>query len=149
MMLDQAEARPERLSVFTEADPQAASQVVRALEASDHTPQAFAPLDRLLAAMPPDVADGFTNEQYEALAKALAASRWSTHPVDIRLGIPLLTDSYYLRVVGGPERRSAERLKAEAAQTKNLKTANLAFFGSFALTTLALSLLMAMGMSFA
>lgn len=46
-------------------------------------------------------------------ASAAPQARWGSHPVDIRVTIPLLFRSYYVTVVIGPERRSEERRAIE------------------------------------
>jgi hypothetical protein len=38
-----------------------------------------------------------------------AGAFWKRHPVDIRFSLPLLGGWFYVTVVSGPERRSAER----------------------------------------
>lgn len=51
---------------------------------------------------------------------------WSgTHPVDIRLTLPLLSGRYYLTVLAGRERRSAERLRADRARHPLFKFGNV------------------------
>ena len=57
------------------------------------------------------------------------AREWgSDHPVNIRLSIPLGFGRYYLTVLGGKERRSAERLAAERKKHPLLKAGNIAVF---------------------
>ena len=71
------------------------------------------------------------------LAEAARQCRFDTHPVDIRLSLPLLFKRFYFVVLGGPERRSAERRKTERARRPLLKLANLFFLvGSAAIGTL-------------
>jgi hypothetical protein len=66
---------------------------------------------------------------------------WSgTHPVDIRLTLPLLSGRYYLTVLAGRERRSAERLRAERDRHPLLKTGNVVLFLLFG-TLVGLALL--------
>lgn len=63
----------------------------------------------LLAQMPADVRGRFDDTQVEALREAARHCQWGRHPLDIRLSLPLLAQRYYLVIVGGRERRSAER----------------------------------------
>lgn len=63
----------------------------------------------LLAQMAPEVRSRFDDSQVEALREAARRSQWGRHPLDIRLGLPLLAQRYYLVIVGGRERRSPER----------------------------------------
>ena len=56
------------------------------------------------------------------------AERWGNHhPVNIRLSIPLFARRYYLTVIAGKEKRSAERLKEERQKHPLTTTANMIF----------------------
>ena len=54
--------------------------------------------------------------------------RWSSHPVNIRLTIPLLFRNYYVTIVGGPERRSRERRISERKKNPLLVLGNIVVF---------------------
>ena len=73
-------------------------------------------LDRLLGPMDREVANSFTEAQLQELERVLAASSSRRLPIDIRITLPALRRRYFLTVLAGPERRSAERLKLERAK---------------------------------
>ena len=54
-----------------------------------------------------------------------AAAGWERHPLDIRITIPLFVRRYYITIVAGPERRSAERLARERKKHPLLTAANV------------------------
>ncbi len=58
--------------------------------------------------------------------KAPGGEPWGNdHPVNIRLGIPLLFGRYYVTIVAGKERRSGERLASERNKHPLMKLGNL------------------------
>jgi hypothetical protein len=63
------------------------------------------------------------------MTDATANAGWnSSHPLNVRLSIPLGSRRYYVTLVGGRERRGPER-RAEDRQRYPLRTAaNLVFF---------------------
>jgi len=63
-----------------------------------------------------DVANSFTEAQLQELERVLSASASRRLPVDIRVTVPVLWRRYFITVLAGPERRSAERLKQERAK---------------------------------
>ena len=58
---------------------------------------------------------------------------WMAHPVDIRVSLPLPFGRYYLTLVAGPERRSAERLVAERGRRPMATMGNFLFLFASAL----------------
>ena len=57
---------------------------------------------------------------------------WSSgHPVNIRLSLPLLFGRFYITIVAGRERRSRERLAAEARKHPLATAGNLLFLTAF------------------
>lgn len=72
-----------------------------------------ASLDMLLDRIPAEVADTFTPAQRAALWNAVKPVSWRRHPVNIRLSFPIIGGRFFLTVVGGPEKRSAERRQRE------------------------------------
>lgn len=78
-----------------------------------HTATRPSRVERLLASMPPDVADSFSTEQLESLDRAIAASRWQeqSHPLDLRFTVKLWRYRYYLVLLGGRNRRELSRLQ--------------------------------------
>ncbi len=72
-----------------------------------------------------DMAEAQTSEQ------AADTDRWeTTHPLNIRASIPLFSQRYYLTILSGPERRSAERLQEERIKHPLATRANLIFLFS-------------------
>lgn len=69
----------------------------------------------LFQRLSPEIAASFTNYQLDAVKRAFATRSRSKHPIDIRLSLPGLRQRYYLVVLAGKERRSAERRGTEAA----------------------------------
>ena len=63
--------------------------------------------------LPHHVRESFTPDQREALNGWAHRRVWTDHPVNIRLSVPSLFSRYYLVIVGGRERRSAERRETE------------------------------------
>lgn len=68
---------------------------------------------RLLANMPEDAANSFTDTQLAAIERALDGGRQQNHSVNLRLSIPLLWRRFYLVLSAGPEPRAAERRRSE------------------------------------
>lgn len=70
-------------------------------------------LELLLDRIPPEVADTFTEAQRAALWTAIKPATWRRHPINIRLSFPFVGHRYFVTVVGGVEKRSAERRHRE------------------------------------
>ncbi len=66
-------------------------------------------LERLLRAMPQEVATSFSEEQRLALQTALVANTRKRHPVDVRWSIPILRRQFYMVFLMGEEERSKAR----------------------------------------
>ena len=61
-----------------------------------------------------------------SLRKSPGGEPWGNdHPINIRLGIPLLFGRYYVTIVAGKERRSGERLASEHKKHPFMKLGNL------------------------
>ena len=73
-------------------------------------------------------------EQRSAIAAA--AEQWNakTHRVNIRLSLPLLPKRWYFTVLGGPERRTVDRRRAELSRSPVRTAGNMAFIFLMALT---------------
>lgn len=73
-------------------------------------------------------------EQRSAIAAA--AEQWNakTHRVNIRLILPLLPKRWYFTVLGGPERRTVDRRRAELSRSPVRTAGNMAFIFLMALT---------------
>ena len=83
--------------------------------------------DWILARLPDDIHSRLTPDLKRAIARAAAPRAWSSHPVDIRLSIPLPFGRYYLALVLGPERRRPERRAAERVSHRLMTFANIVF----------------------
>jgi predicted metal-dependent phosphoesterase TrpH len=69
--------------------------------------------ERLLGALPGHVLDSFTMAQVQAIRAAIRHDAPSRHWVDYRASIPWLGRSFYLVILAGKERRSADRVLRE------------------------------------
>ena len=81
----------------------------------------------ILNRLPDETRGLFSEGHLDALKKACRGLRWGQHPVDIRLSIPSLFRRYYIVLLAGPERRSAERRAEEKQRHPFGKLANLLF----------------------
>jgi hypothetical protein len=79
----------------------------------------------LLERLPPDIRARLSPEMSAAIAKA-AADGGNDHSVDIRLSLPLPFRPFYLAVLAGPERRSAERRSSDRRRHL-IRAANILF----------------------
>lgn len=69
--------------------------------------------EMLFDRIPVEVAQTFTQAQRAALYSAVKPTTWKRHPINIRLSFPFLGGRYFITVVGGPEKRGADRLARE------------------------------------
>jgi hypothetical protein len=90
------------------------------IEWTDHKETVVSPAESgasfcrwLLANVPQHVAASFTASQLEAIESALETRPRSRLPLDIRVSIPFFRRRFFLVFLGGPEKRSLERLKRE------------------------------------
>ncbi len=87
---------------------------------------------RFLMNVPPAVASSFSDTQLAAI-KAALSSGWSSHPVEIRRTISLFGRRFFFVVLGGVERRSIERIRADHAKRPLWTFANSLVIGGFVL----------------
>ena len=80
---------------------------------------------RLLRSMDSEVARSFTEAQLRELERVLTMPSSRQLPIDIRMTVPLFWRRYFITILAGPERRSAERLKQERAKHPLLTVANV------------------------
>lgn len=92
-------------------------------------------IQRFLMNVPPGVASSFTDAQLAAIKSALG-SNWSRHPVEIRRSIAFFGRRYFIVVLGGVERRSDERVRADYARRPLWTFANCVVIGGFVLMLL-------------
>ncbi len=92
-------------------------------------------IQRFLMNVPPEVASSFTDTQLAAI-KHVLGSGWSRHPVEIRRSISIFGRRYFIVVLGGVERRSVERVRADHAKRPLWTFANSMVIGGFVLMLL-------------
>lgn len=68
---------------------------------------------RVLAQIPCQIIDTFTEEQLAALELACQQIKNKKHAINIQLSMPLYKGGFYLTVLAGRERRSVQRLRTE------------------------------------
>ncbi|MBW4468197.1 MAG: hypothetical protein KME07_22450 [Pegethrix bostrychoides GSE-TBD4-15B] len=101
-----------------------------ATQKSHHTPRNLSS-DQLLQRMPPEVVSSLTPTQLEAFRSAFRGVQAGNHAHDLRLTIPFPGRGFYIVLLGGRERRSIQRLRAE-----NMHHPYSTLFGSLALLSL-------------
>lgn len=84
-------------------------------------------LEMLLDRVPAEVAESFTPPQRAALWNAVKPASWRRHPINIRLSFPVLGNRYFITVVGGVEKRSAERRNRERRMFPLRSAGNILF----------------------
>jgi len=84
--------------------------------------------ERLLGAIDPAVRASLSPEQEAAIRAAVGTTRWSDHPVDLRLSLPMPGLHFYMALVGGRERRSRARLRHERRLHPLVSLGNVAIF---------------------
>lgn len=82
----------------------------------------------IFSRLPPWVMDTLTPEQKEAIHHAVTDGAWGRHPINIRLSIPLLSRRFYLTVVGGEDKRGADRRAIDRNRYPLRTLANIFFF---------------------
>ncbi|MEQ8971431.1 MAG: hypothetical protein RIE73_13685 [Coleofasciculus sp. C1-SOL-03] len=87
--------------------------------------------DPFFAQIPGETLQTFTPEQLEAIKYAFSPRPWKTHPVDIRLTLPIPGCRFYLVLLGGRESRSPQRRRAERSQFPLWTPANIVLITAF------------------
>ena len=85
---------------------------------------------RFLASVPADVAQTFSQAQLLAIRDFMIDNR-ARQAVDIRWTIPFIWFRFFIVVLAGPERRSAERMAAERAARPILTWSNVIVIAVF------------------
>jgi hypothetical protein len=93
-------------------------------------------LNRFLTSIPPEVAATFTEAQLDAIKKELGTRAWNPQPVDLRLSVPVLDRKFFFVLLGGPERRSRDRLRVERRKHPILTFANTLVISAFIFMTI-------------
>lgn len=101
--------------------------------------QAF---ERFLNSLPPDVVASFNSHQLQAMSLAMQTQP-RKHSVDFRITLPVLWKKFYLVLLIGAERRTAERRRVERQQHPLWTLGNV----SLIMILIGLGLLAALGIS--
>ena len=72
--------------------------------------------------------DTLSSEQKEAIHEAVENPSWKRPPVNIRFTVPFFKSKFYVTVVGGEEKRNAERRAQERHKYPLRTVANVFFF---------------------
>ena len=81
----------------------------------------------LLGRLKPDLRERLPTDLEAALTEIATQRQWRSHPVDIRLSVPLFFRRYYLALVAGPERRSPARRAVDRRERPLGSLGNVAF----------------------
>ena len=82
----------------------------------------------LFERLPAWVVDTLTAEQKEAIHKVIEDPSWKRPPVNIRFTVPIVHKQFYITVVSGEEKRSAERRHHDRHSYPLRTAANVFFF---------------------
>lgn len=101
----------------------------------------------LLDRLPEALRASLTPEQKRAFATVVEPAPSSTHPVDLRVTVPVPGRPMFLSVLAGPERRSKDRRSIERRRHPLHTLGNIIFLGSslFGLYALGLMAFLAAG----
>ena len=94
----------------------------------------------LYSRLPSWFLDTLSNKHKEALHQALTDPDWGRHQVNIRISAPVLRRRYYITVVGGEEKRTAERRAHDHHRYPLRTVANIFFFVGLAAAFYAVAL---------
>ena len=98
----------------------------------------------LLSRLPPDVLKSLSAEQRAALWSISRSSSWKRKPINLRLSFNLFGQRMFLTVVGGSERRSAERVRRDRHLHRLGTRGNVLFLISVA----SISIILAVALGF-
>jgi len=87
--------------------------------------------DPFFTQIPAETLQTLTPEQLEAIKYAFSPRPWKTHPVDIRLTLPIPGCRFYLVLLGGRESRSPQRRRVERSQFPIWTPANIVLLATF------------------
>ena len=82
----------------------------------------------LFERLPEWVMDTLSSEQKKAIHEAVGNPSWKRPPVNIRFTVPFFKSEFYITVVGGEEKRNAERRAQERHKYPLRTIANVFFF---------------------
>ncbi len=84
--------------------------------------------DSLFARLPAWVMDTLTAEQRDAIHQAVCDPSLRYPPINIRFNLPAFGRRYFLTIIGGAERRGAQRRAQERTRHPLRTIANFLFF---------------------
>jgi len=93
-----------------------------------------------LRRLPPEVRDSLDPKQVAAIRNAAGGRAATSHPVDIRLSVPLPWGRFYLAITGGHDRRNPAR-RARDRRLRPLSTAGNSLLFGILIGSFCLSLL--------
>ena len=82
----------------------------------------------LYSRLPPWFLDTLSDKHKEALHQAVTDPSWGRHLVNIRISAPVFRRRFYITVVGGEEKRTAERRAHDRHRYPLRTVANIFFF---------------------
>ena len=92
----------------------------------------------LLDRLSPELLETFTPEQRAALWGAAKPSTWRSHPIDIRISLPLGFGHLFFAVVSGIERRSRSRVKRDSRSHPLMTMPNFIFLAALFIVAVGL-----------
>lgn len=97
--------------------------------------------EQLIRDIDPVVRETLSPAQEEAIRAAAGRNPWATHPIDIRLTLPLPFGRFYVTFVAGRDRRSPARRSLDRNMHRLDRFGNLIFvmscFGALAALSMA------------
>ncbi len=96
--------------------------------------------DSLFARLPAWVMDTLTAEQRDAIHQAVCDPSLRHPPINIRFSLPAFGRRYFLTIIGGVERRGAQRRTHERTKYPPRTVANFLFFIFLGVLIYALSI---------
>lgn len=96
--------------------------------------------DSLFARLPAWVMDTLTAEQRDAIQQAVCDPSLQHPPINIRFSLPAFGRRYFFTIIGGVERRSAQRRAQERTKFPLRTVANFLFFIFLGVLIYALSI---------
>ncbi len=106
------------------------------MDALGHALQA----DSLFARLPAWVMDTLTAEQRDAIHQAVCDPSLRRPPINIRFSLPAFGQRYFLTIIGGVERRGAQRRTQDRTKYPPRTVANFLFFVVLGVLIYALSI---------
>ena len=96
--------------------------------------------DSLFARLPAWVMDTLTAEQRDAIQQAVCDPSLHHPPINVRFSLPAFGRRYFLTIIGGIERRGAQRRDQERTRFPLRTAANFLFFILLGVLIYALSI---------